>query len=850
MQASKVKRPNGRAEMIKALLQRGIISKNQAKIRVLRQDKADKAQLAKSCTRETRCCTFSRAFRGVSDAAVLKDSISDMVVKMTDLVHQRGFLVWLVLHRLIVEKLPFPRLRGGGLLNFVRRCLVVGTPGSLSDKKAEVILETIKLNKRLFPALRRPDDMSGNVVTHAARIYKTAFERHFTDLETVVARIKRVASTLLFDPYVRSLKVDEEDADPEDRLPAKKEVGHQPLENILLALQDPEFDRRVMHPRQLEVLEKISGMLGLAEVTKKERLSQAWLKQNVEKSIRFCLAAAKHLDSVAEESSRLQKRIEEEFVRDPTKDKLKLKRGFVKGIRFVPLNNDDRRFVTIDATTISSLLLRSKASDSKPVSDALLLPEDDDEEEDDDVPQDPIAVEIARDLFAKNLKDIFGKYYVSREEDVVDGPDRHKYRVFTGTIVTDAATTFYAQFDRPLRPEEIAKKEAKKAKPRVLGEEKPLVVKRKEKEKVEKLKEIPKFVLLVDPGQVSIATIAAILDGKPVMIPKGVVEGRFKPLIYKMSRNRYYTETGVVKNRAIRSRKLRKKAPVKKLNDKLSGTSLRTGDVDKIKAYMAALIDEKEGRDMHRAERLSKKTSASRHRTRVAKSKVLYKFFSAIKRDIFARFGVKEVLVVWGSAKFASGGIGSPCVPTSKAFEIASKIPGWKVVFSSEYKSSKIACISPHNENLAPRFSGLEKTVERKRSVRFEARLRAGYVVGLRAKRSLVRTDYKRLREMKKVKFRTKIEWTLDGHSGESKEVKALKKAERARLNRKCKYARGLRICPDVVYKIIVDRDYNGCIGIGVIWISNNVEGFELPEPYKRKSGSSTTVQQQEEEKQ
>jgi hypothetical protein len=294
------------------------------------------------------------------------------------------------------------------------------------------------------------------------------------------------------------------------------------------------------------------------------------------------------------------------------------------------------------------------------------------------------------------------------------------------------------------------------------------------------------------------------------------------------------------------NKKLQKDAPIKKLNERLSGASLRTGDVDKIKAYMLALVEEKEGWERHRAERLSRKTSASRHRRRVAKTKVLYKFFSAIKRDIFVRFGLKSCLVVWGAAKFASGGIGSPCVPTTKPFEVASKITGWRVVLSSEYKSSKVACIHPHNENLSPRFSGLEKTVERKLPDRFEARLRAGYVVGLHAKRSMARKDSKRLREMKKVKFRTKIEWTLDGDSGESTEVKALKKAERTKLNRKCKYTRGLRICPDVVNKIIVDRDYNGCIGIGVIWVSNNVEGFELPEPYRQKKSSSDGQQKKQ----
>jgi len=86
---------------------------------------------------------------------------------------------------------------------------------------------------------------------------------------------------------------------------------------------------------------------------------------------------------------------------------------------------------------------------------------------------------------------------------------------------------------------------------------------------------------------------------------------------------------------------------------------------------------------------------------------------------------------VWGAAKFASGGVGSPCVPTSKPFEIASKIPGWKVVLSSEHGTSKFSCFPPHAENLAPRFHGKEKTVNIVKPVSFDAKIRAGFVVGL-----------------------------------------------------------------------------------------------------------------------
>ncbi len=104
------------------------------------------------------------------------------------------------------------------------------------------------------------------------------------------------------------------------------------------------------------------------------------------------------------------------------------------------------------------------------------------------------------------------------------------------------------------------------------------------------------------------------------------------------------------------------------------------------------------------------------------------------------------------------------------------------------------------------------------------------------------------MKEMKKKKVKNKVEWKLDGHSGESAEVKAAKKAERERSSiRLSKYTRGLRICPDGRQRnVIVDRDVCGCEGIGVIWVANNVEGFELPEPYKPKKRKKPEVHVQQ----
>ena len=703
--AIRKRRPNGRKEMLDALASIGLVTASEANAKVQREDKAMKADNAKGLKRVSRGITFATIFRGLPGADALKATVEDICIKTSKLIHQRGFLIWLVLHRLITEDLPFPKLRGNSLSNFIRRCFVVGTPGSISDKKDPVILETLKRNARLFPTLERPPN-ADNVVTHAARTYRTAFERHFLNFDTVEARVKRVASSMLFDPYVRASNAAEEDAD-DPRLPEKVYVGHEPLNNVLSALKDPSFDRRVMHPRQVEVLEKIQAMFGLSGSATQpaQKLEPRWLAQNMEKSVRFCLAAAHHMDGVSEATQALKKRLPD---RSAGQSKLKLRRGFSKGIRFVPLNAADRRFVTLDATTLVELM-----GTYKPIARDRAEEAEEDGDDEDNM-QDPLAVEIVQSTFAENIERAFGKKYVA-----TDG------FAFTGTIVTDTSSMAYCQFDRVLRPGE--EKTKKKKIERELGA--PVLPPPPPPPPKVKLKKVPDLVFLVDPGRVNIVTMTVLWKGKPMMVSNG--KGGQKPLIFTFTSRQYYTMTGVIKARCARTRRLRNDPILKGLYEGLSSASLRTGNVDKIKAYMETMVEKEAAAKKHWTERLSKKASSARRRSRVAKDKVLIKFFLGVKRKVFAMTGLLEAVVVWGSAKFAPGSIGCPAVPTSKAFVVASRVPGWDVIPSSEFRTSKTSCFAPHADNIAPRFRGVVSVVERCMPTKLGAKLRAGYVVGL-----------------------------------------------------------------------------------------------------------------------
>ena len=284
--------PKDRKKMAQACFDLGLITKSDLKNKVVRQDRVDKAAAAKNGQEVTRTTGFARIFKGLHHAQKFRVAIEDVTEKLSKLVYQRGFLVWLHLHRVISEDIAFPLLRGKHLSNFVRRCFTVGTPGNMSDDKDPEILKTLKKYKELFPTLDRPSFVD-NTVTHAARTYKTAFERHFTDYDKVISRIKRFASSKLFDLYIRvpaaeEDTVDDSEAPPPLKMSKEEEIGEEPIRRIILALGDPEYVVN-LHPRQREVLREVRDLLGLPDG---ECFDKNWLRRNIGASIRMTLKVA------------------------------------------------------------------------------------------------------------------------------------------------------------------------------------------------------------------------------------------------------------------------------------------------------------------------------------------------------------------------------------------------------------------------------------------------------------------------------------------------------------------------------------------------------------------------------
>ena len=83
-------------------------------------------------------------------------------------------------------------------------------------------------------------------------------------------------------------------------------------------------------------------------------------------------------------------------------------------------------------------------------------------------------------------------------------------------------------------------------------------------------------------------------------------------------------------------------------------------------------------------------------------------------------------------------------------------------------------------------------------------------------------------------KYKDVVKWTYDGHAGETEEVKREKKRKRDEKEIKSRYIRGLRVFQDGNNTKIVDRDVNGSVNIGIIWLGDHIKGRKRPDAFVR----------------
>jgi hypothetical protein len=200
----------------------------------------------------------------------------------------------------------------------------------------------------------------------------------------------------------------------------------------------------------------------------------------------------------------------------------------------------------------------------------------------------------------------------------------------------------------------------------------------------------------------------------------------------------------------------------------LSETSLRTGNVKAIVEYLRVAIMQSDVEKGRWSEAMRKRTADVKRSTRIAKEKVLLRFFFSIRRRLDALKGTKVATIVWGSAKFASSGPGTLSAPTTAVFRAAKRVPTWTIEVSSEHNTSKKSCFAPHADNVLPRFRGIETEKTVKRPSHHSGLIRGGFIVGLDVRRLLRRQKKKTHRTRKRPRVYKSTAWERDGRSDDT----------------------------------------------------------------------------------
>ena len=806
-------RPSGRKALTKALLELGLVSTAEASAKLRRPDRAAAAQKAKDSRVATRSSSLSTLLQGYANAAVVRSKFSTLSEEASRLFFERSFLMWLHLHRLVRDGLELPDMKGDELSNFVRRVYTIGTQNShLRDESIET---TYNLYRALMPTLRRPDAV--NAVSHAAKAYAGAMKRHFSNMDTVRGRIRRFVGARLFSLFERTEAAEADAACDDDSLPGevaaeilgrRKDVGDKPLFNVLSALEDRTFDEDAMHPAQREVLQEVRDRLSMPKGT---NMTERWLRSNIGASIKFCLHVVDALDDLRKDAERVRLLCERLIPDEASRPKIH--RGAAKGLRFVPLNDLKRRFTTLDATDMCSIL----GIDVAP----------------------GLQEETIRGVFRKTIQHAFGNNHAG-DDDVDVGNGKGRRWVFSGTCDTDGCA-INLHFRSPYTAAERAAKDRQMQAGDASSNACPPL------QPPPRLSAPPKILLLVDPGRVNLVTITVMVDGKLLMLAQKT--GAMKaaaPLKFTFSCRQYYTLIGDRKRATVLRQQQRRRsgqAEEARLTAALSSTSLRSGSVEDVVRYLRAHADCPSAAAGRWTRALSARAATDRRRRQVAKDRALLRWFRTVRDKVYDLTKESEMTVVWG-CKIAPTGRGTLSAPTDRVAKLATRVEGWTVVSGDEFRTSLNSCVPPYTENLSPRFSG-QKVIRRVRRPPVSAiskRVRQGFVLGLDAKRLLSRASKRGNAAMRELggegrgkRDKTVIRWTYDGHSGQSEVEKKAAKAARKAAGLTCRYVRGLRVyIQGLNIMKFVDRDVCGSSNIGTIWLGDRVVGWERPPSFVR----------------
>lgn len=557
--------PKERGELVRQCLAHGLIGEAQATAVRTRIDVCESRKARFSTSETCRKMCFTKLMAGIEGKTRAESRIMSCVEKLSVVMHQRSMLVWLHIDRLIREGRELPDLKDPNAV-FYRRCFTAGLDGATT--RDDDIEETMGSYPGAFPVLKLPE-MSGNAVTHAAKLYRTNFVNHFCLFQTMIRRIRRYASARLFSFVIEPAprKEDGGDSDEDD----EEEDGADPVRTpdkpsahkVVVAVWSAAFDG--LKPEEADLAHEIRSMLGLPEGKK---LSEEWLKANIDSSVLFVRRLCRFFDQRKAEIAEAKAR------------GLKIKRGAGRGMRWVPLHAPNAHHVKIDATNICQMFQCESVAE-----------------------HEELAVEAAKGIFKKNLESTFGPKMA---------------KCFSGTFDTDGVSVS-VHFKKPLASkllaEKIALREAAKERKAAKERGESVAAKKPAPRQRKQPVQAPKDQVRVDVGRVRLASVQIVRDGKHVQY-------------MKLTAGQFYTASGcrrATKIRQVRRRKL----GLQQFDKSLSRFSTRGADASQIEGYARAFA---QGCEPQWKYALSKRTRNAKLRCRAGKARVMDRFWSRVKR--------------------------------------------------------------------------------------------------------------------------------------------------------------------------------------------------------------------------
>lgn len=600
----------------------------------------------------------------------------------------------------------------------------------------------------------------GNVFKHAANVAAGGIRVHWTNVDKVSARIRTFVRCFVFDAFMhRQPEINKDEDDVLDDEIASLHLANAGVREKLQGSVLSSMEQGTDISQDGPARAALHALRKALDIPIGTAMTELWLKQNVHNSIRFTWHVMRMIDQCR---ARVQAERERLASLGWTADKIDkaVRLPCKKGVSLVPLAKlGGRRFATIDATDLPTIL------------------------------GDKGMVSIRR-----NIDGIMGNQFKA---------STGKFQ-FTGCIDTDGVSC-HMHFETPKPKKDDVDEDAAEKKPTKRPKDQP----------------IPKVMVAVDTGRVNLAKVSIFVDGKVVwsktQSPRPWSRDRRKrPMTMGMTCRHHRQASGIrsnVKSSTFENQK--ETAAHETLRGDLSSLTSRSSNTSTVRTFfekqsqLAGIrwgdstlrrvfsrkgvrpnntpVDERDaGRKHHTLLPLWHIVALRRMRVRQRTDRPMTKFWVDVKRaaeDQVSK-GSSGVLV-WG-VNVKSTGKGNLPAPTCRIFKIASSIFAkstgtrvkWTIERGDEFRTSMMSCINSESELASVRVTSTPHPTTKDRVVN-----------------------------------------VIDGHSKETADEKKTKKE--ARAGKPASYVRGLRFCPET--SKFVDRDVNGAINIGLLWLCDRV---------------------------